>query len=838
MTTTKGIEDLEKFKKNILKLLFVTITLFYSNSIFAYDYKNPKEYNLAGIRFEGVKYLDERSLIGLTDLNLYQKISLPSQELTWSVQSLWKEKLFSDIKLYIDKIEGDDLYLLFEVKEIDRLYRIKYNNASSSDRKDFNEEFQSFIGKSLSKSDIQFIKNKISEKYIEKGFYKTTISDTVFKHKILRNKNILELTINKNKKVKISKIYIKGNENVSDKKVRKYLKNTKQNTAEYFFRKSRFIRTKFEEDKNKLIEEYNAKGYRDFKITKDSINEKANGEVEIYIDVEEGNKYYLGNINWIGNRSYNTDFLNILLKLKKGDIYDNRLLNERLRQSKDEDDVSSLYLNNGFLFFNVNPVETKVYNDTVDLEIRIFEGEKATIRVVNLTGNNSTSDRIIIRTLRSKPGYFFSRSDITRTFKELSQYNYLNPEDFNIVPVPNPETGTVDLNYQVGERSADQIELQGGYGGNSFIGSLGLVLNNFSLRNVSKRSAWRPLPEGDGQRVSIRAQTNGINFQNYSISFSEPWLGGKKPISFSFNLSHSIQKSFSRNTLGSEFGSGLQVSTISMGIGKRLKFPDDFFTLSTGISYQFYKLDNYNGVFAFTDGTSHNLSFTVGLGRNSTNHTIYPTAGANISTSLRFTLPYSLFSNKDFKSLNDNDLEDQQEKYKLIEFYKLKFDLNQYINPFGKFVISSKFLFGYLGSYNQDLDPVPFNRFFMGGSGLSGFSLQGREIIALRGYNDNSVSPTIGSEAFSKIQIEFRYPLISNNYANIYALMFYEGGNTWNKINNIDPLNIKKSTGFGIRMFLPAVGLLGIDWGYRLDEIENFPSMPKSQFHFIIGPQY
>ena len=640
-------------------------------------------------------------------------------------------------------------------------------------------------------------------------------------------------------KLKFNKYILKEIQQYLIEKYDTTSKKTKQRTWKYFFRSKKFVAELYNEDKKNIIKEYKKRGYRDIKILSDRIEDINADRVELHIKVEEGKQYFHRDIEWLGNTTYPTDLLEKLLKVTPGDVYDTEFLSERLFQSKTEDDISSLYLNNGFLFFNVTPIEKKVEGDFIDIEIRIFEGEKATINRVLASGNNNTFDRVIIRELRSRPGYYFSRSDITRTFRELSQVTYLNPEEFDVSPVPNPETGTVDINYTLGERSADQIELQGGYGGNRFVGSLGLVLNNFSTRNILKKKSWRPFPEGGGQKLSLRFQTNGSSYQNYSVSFFEPWLGGKKPISLGVTVAHSRQSldRLSASNFGATFSRGLSITSVSANIGKRLKVPDDYFSVNFGTSYEYYDLENYSNIFPFTEGYSNNLSYALGISRNSNNQAIFPTAGSTISTSLKFTLPYSLFNNKDYSGLT-NSQTDEQEKYRWLEYYKLKFDLNYYINPVLKFVFASRYSFGYLGSYNSALSPVPFNRFYLGGSGLSGFSLQGQEIIALRGYEDKTLSPVQGAEVFSKFQFELRYPFVSNNYANIFGHLFFEGGNTWAQVLNFSPFDAKKSVGVGVRLFLPAVGLLGIDWGYRLDDSEFSPNLPRTQIHFIIGPQY
>ena len=616
-----------------------------------------------------------------------------------------------------------------------------------------------------------------------------------------------------------------------------FIKYYKNNFRVNIFKGSKYIKSNYKEDLSNIISKYNKKGYRDAHIVADSVYKIDNENLAIDIWIDEGNKYYFRNINWVGNKVYSSLFLSSVLGILPGDVYNLELLETNLQYNPAGFDVSSLYMNNGYLFFNATPVETYVGNDSIDLEIRIFEGKQARIKNVTVKGNTKTNDHDVIRELRTRPGQLFSREDVIRTTRELANLRYFNAETITPNINPDPLDGTVDIEYQVEETSADQIELSGGWGYGRIIGTLGLSFNNFSIKNFFKGDAWKPIPSGDGQKLSLRFQTYGKDYLSWSVSFTEPWLGGRKPNALTVSYYHSIYSNGlpSYDTLRSSF----VIDGISVGIGKRLTWPDDFFTLYQGVNLQLYKLQNYATIFYIGDGngTYNNFNYEVILGRSSIDQPIYPRRGSDISLGLELTPPYSLFSpEKDYSEIGDT------EKYKWIEYHKWKFKAYWYFELMEKLVLATKFRFGYLGYYNSDLGVTPFERFYLGGDGLSGTNnFDGREIIAMRGYTNESITPffyqnrNIGGTVFTKYTLELRYPLSLNPSSTIYALGFVEAGNSWLGSLGFDPFDMKRSAGLGVRVFLPMFGMLGLDWAYGFDPIYGIPSANGSHFHFSLN---
>ncbi|MCC7233519.1 MAG: outer membrane protein assembly factor BamA, partial [Bacteroidia bacterium] len=641
--------------------------------------------------------------------------------------------------------------------------------------------------------------------------------------------------VDRKKKVRIRQIDFEGNTAISGKELRRTMKDTKRKRWWKIFTSAKFLEDKYRDDKTKIIARYNDKGYRDAAIVSDSIYRTGKSGLAIKIRLNEGPKYYFRNITWVGNTKHTSQELSNILGIKKGDVFDQSALDQKLYMSQNSRDVSSLYMDDGYLFFNITPVEVMVENDSIDMEMRIYEGRQARINKVTVTGNTKTNDRVIMREIRTKPGQLFSRSDIIRSQRELAQLGYFDQEKLGVNPKPNPADGTVDIEYTVEEKPSDQFEVSGGYGANQLVGTVGLSFNNFSARNLFNGSAYRPLPSGDGQRLSLRAQTNGKPYQSYSASFTEPWLGGKKPNSFTVSVFRSVQTN--GRDKSDVLRQSIYITGVSLGLGQRLKKPDDFFTVYHELNYQYYVLENYGTSFLFSNGYSNNLSFAETISRNSIDAPIYPRSGSQVSLSLQFTPPYSLFSKTDYKTAPDNI------KYKYIEYHKWKFNSLWYSRLAGNLVLHSKIQYGFLGLYNRDIGSSPFERFYLGGDGLSGYALDGREIIALRGYSNNSVTPrlgysTIGGTIFDKYTLELRYPLSLNPSATIYVLGFVEGGNTWLQFKDFNPFSVKRSAGMGIRIFLPVFGLLGLDWGYGFDKIENIPDANGGQFHFSIGQQF
>ena len=797
------------------------------------DYANPQDYEIGGISISGTKHLDRSVLIMLSGLKVGDKITVPGEELSNAIKKLWKQGLFSDVSITISKIEGAKIFLNLALQERPRLSKFSFQGVKKSEADDLRERIKLLKGNVVTENLIMTTKNKVEYFFLDKKYLNAVVTITQEKDTTLKNSVLLKISVDKKKKVKINEIIIHGNNEFKTGKVRRQLKDTKQKSWN-IFTSSKFIEDSYESDKQKLIAKYNDKGFRDARIVKDTVYTYNKKSINIEITIDEGNKYYFRNITWTGNTKYTSKELSKILEIKKGDVYNQATLNSRLFMNPKGRDVSSLYLDDGYLFFSLTPVESLVEGDSIDMEMRIYEGQQARINKVTVRGNTKTNDHVIMREIRTKPGQLFSRADIIRSQRELAQLGFFDPEQLEVNPSPNPQDGTVDIEYVVVEKSSDQIELSGGWGGyGGVVGSLGVIFTNFSARSFFQKGAWRPLPSGDGQRLSIRAQSNGTWWQSYNASFTEPWLGGKKPNSFSISAYHSIRTNGIKR--GKEGRASFKTTGASLGLGKRLQWPDDYFTLFQQLSFQQYLLSNWTSSFEFTDGSSNTFSLTETISRNSIDAPIYPRRGAQISLTMQFTPPYSLWDGRD---ANDYANLTGEERYKWNEFHKWKFKLSWFNELANKLVLNTRFQFGFLGRYNKDLDITPFERFSVGGSGLSGFTLYGTEIVALRGYQDNSLSPSFGSTVYEKFTFELRYPLSLNPSATIYGLIFGEAGNAWSKADQFRPFDLKKSAGLGVRIFLPMFGLLGFDYAYGFDDVpyDSVPGGPaKWQPHFIIG---
>lgn len=793
------------------------------------DYAAPKQYVLGPITVSGTKYLDKKVLVSLSGLAEGDTLMIPGEGVTKALENLWDQGLFSDIDIQVTRTEADYIFLNIHLQERPRLNKFALKGIRKGEANDIREKIKLIKGKVVTDNLIVRTTQIIKDHFIDKGFYNVEVKTKMIPDTVLPNNVLLTFDVKKNKKAKINKIIIHGNEKVKTAKIKRQMKETKEKKIYRFFKTSKFLKDDYKVDKQAIIAKYNQMGYRDATLVKDSVY-KVGKNLNIEITIEEGKKYYFRNISWTGNTKYPTDLLTKILGIKKGDIYDQARLESNLFMNPNGRDISSLYLDDGYLFFQVDPVEVLVENDSIDLEMRIHEGKQATINKIIIKGNTKTNDHVIRREIRTKPGQLFSRSDIIRTQRELSQLGYFDPEQFGIDTKPNAEAGTVDIIYTVVERPSDQIELSGGWGAGRVVGTLGVSFNNFSARNMFKRGAWRPLPAGDGQRLSVRAQSNGLFFQSYNASFTEPWLGGKKPMSFSISGFYSIQSN--GRAIGDVDRQSIGIGGISVGLGKRLKWPDDFFTMQYEVSYQNYQLNNYTGLIAgLSDGTSHSFAFGVTLSRNSISDPIFPTSGGVISLGVEFTPPFSSFLGVNY------DTASVEEKYNWIEYHKWKFDAKQYIQLAKNLVVQAKVQFGFLGNYHPQLES-PFERFYVGGDGLSGFGLDGREIVALRGYDNNSLSPQGGSAIFTKYNMELRYRISANPSATIFVLGFLEAGDAWNSFKDFRPFDVKKSAGVGLRIFLPMFGLLGLDYGWRFDDVPGQLDMKPGQFHFSIGQQF
>ncbi len=828
------------FKKYILTAALSTLISLHAISQGGYhgnqisvDYNNPREYTIGGISVSGARHIEESIIIMVSQLNVGDRIIVPGEDISNAINNLWKQGLFQNVKISITSIHDDNIYLDIELEERPRLAKFELEGARSSDKNKLEEKLDIHTGDIVTDNLLVRAENIIKNYYIDDGYLKPTVNYTIKKDTVRPNTVNIIFEIDRGERIRIRSVNIYGNEEIKDWRIKRLMENTRERSLWFIFSSSKFIREDFEEDKQNIIVRYNELGKRDATIAKDSVYFVADNRIKIDLHIEEGPTYYIRDVNWVGNTVYSSETLNAVMGMETGDVYNQTLLDKNLFMNIDGVDISSLYLDDGYLFFNLDPVEVAVEQDSIDLEIRIFEGQQARIRRVSVRGNTRTNDHVIMREIRTRPGQLFSRRDIIRSHREIAQLGYFDQETIDVVPKPNPQDGTVDLEYVVEEASSDQIELSGGWGGGRIIGTVGLLFNNFSTRNILNRDAWRPLPTGDGQQLSLRAQTYGRGYISYSLSFMEPWLGGKNPNAFSLSVYRTthrrdVPKDHERYGYYSIIGS-------SIGLAKRLRFPDDFFFLRQSINYQYYDIMNSPIPFMFDKGVSNNLSYTITFGRNSIDAPLFPRSGSEVSLSLQLTPPYSMFSDTDYQHATE------REKFKWLEYHKWKFRTNWYTTLVGDLILSTRLRFGFLGYYNSDIGQPPFERFYLGGDGLSGWEIDGREIIALRGYDDYSLTPMdaqrqpIGATVFNRYTAELRYPISLNPMATVYALGFVEAGNSWLYFDDFNPFNVKRSAGVGLRLFLPMFGLLGIDWGYGFDEIPGLPGANEGQFHFTIG---
>ena len=814
-------------RKKYFKILVILILGIHSIALSQSDNDMNSQYMIGGISFSGNSTLESNNILSLINLNVGDNIFVPGEEIPNAIQTLWEQKLFSDIQIFQTKIEGNIIFLEIYLNQLPKLEKFQFKGIKKSEIDKLRDELNLVRGNSVSEQLKRKIKNHIIKYFREKGFFNVICDVTENYNKNLNNSTLI-IDVNKNERMKIKEIIFKSDKSsFKNGKLKRQLKNTKEKGIKNIFSSSKYIESDFEEDLQNLISLYRENGFRDAQITNHSIIINEKNELELTINILEGEKYFFGDINWIGNSKYNSKKLNELLSVKSGQIFDQKLLEERLYMSRNGNDISSLYMDDGFLFFQANPIETGIEDQKINLEIRLSEGKRAVVNNVSVTGNTKVKDHVIMREVRSLPGSMFKRSDIIRTQEEFNRLGYFNPESLGVNPIPDPETGTVDIEYSVESKSSDQLELQGGWGNGMVVGAFSVVFNNFSTKNFFKKESWNPMPHGDGQKIRLRAASNGTYYQNYSLSFEEPWMGGAKPNSFSVSLWKTIQ-SFNE-------GSKMDISGLSIGFGKRLNWPDDYFTITHSLNFQRYNLENYQtSLFDFTDGFSNNINFATTFSRNSIFNPIYPRNGSKFSIYFELTPPYSLFKEKNYYE----NLTDDQERYQFLEYNKFKFDGTWYNSIFGDLVIRTHFELGFLGTYNKTVGLPPFERFFVGGDGLSGYSIDGREIIALRGYPNGSLSSDSGDALYNKYNIELRYPISLNPNSTIYGLLFTEAGNSWSNYNNYNPFELKRSAGLGIRIFMPMFGLLGLDFAHGFDNLNNSTIKSGWQTHFIIGQQF
>jgi outer membrane protein insertion porin family len=863
-----------------------------------------KKYILADVAIVGKLSFNTQTVVTFAGLEKGQEITIPGEEISNAIKKLGKLGLFDEISFYVNKIQNDSIYIDLNIEELPKLNEVKFNGVKKNKTEELIKDTDLTKGKVVNENLITTTKNYLENKYKKEGYFNTKVNINTLKDTSAVNLVHIVVSIDKGEKVKIQNIDFEGNTKLSGTILRNAMKDTKQKNPIRILKASKFIKDKYKTDLEKVIEFYKEKGYRDARIISDSVSyNKDKNALSVKINIEEGNKYYFGNIKFLGNTVYSDQGLTSMLGIKKGEIYNGGLLEKRIadKSKPDGDDITNLYQNNGYLFSNINSVEVKTANDTIDFEIRITEGPIAYFNKITVTGNDKTNDRVIYRELKTKPGEKYNKELLIRTIREIGQLGFFDPEaiepKFKNV---DAASGTVDIEYPLTEKGASQIELQGGYGGGGFIGTLGLSFNNFSAKNLFKKEAYKPLPMGDGQKVSLRLQASTF-FQTYSVSFSEPWFGGKKPVQFSTSLSYSKQFLNNFQTQTADKSKSFNILTLSVGLAKRLTVPDDFFVLSQSISYQHYDLNNYNtGLFTFGDGASRNLAYTIGVSRSSKGvNPIFPTYGSELSLSGKFTIPYSLINGIDYATLGDkeeykykhvgtsyegsngiivnagdyveaipsatnqtpnkfdtyeNAAEDpskvDQKKFNWLEYYKIKFKADWYTKIYGKLVLRTLSEFGFLGAYNQDRGIVPFERFFLGGDGMQNFAMDGREIIGLRGYPNNSLTPIItdqndsrygqqiGASVYNKFSMEMRYPITLKSSASIFALAFMEAGSSFENFRVYNPFDLKRSAGFGLRVFMPAFGLLGIDFGNGFDALPGQSKANGWETHFIIGQQF
>lgn len=815
----------------LLALIVVGLPLWAQDGEFSYS--APKRYVIKDVTVSGVQYFDHSVLVSLSGLRKGDTIELPGSAITEAVRKLWSQNLFSDVRVEVGHVEGDFITLNIALAEQPRISNIEYDGAKRSARDDLGEKISLQVGQQATPSTLDAAVRMIEKYYHDKGYYHAKVSTRLVPDTLVNNAVRLTFLVDRGKKVKVRKIDFVGNHSIKSKKLRrKGFKNTKKLDWN-IFQSTKFVESKYREDLHNLVTYYNEHGFRDAYVVDDTIYYLKPNRLGIEVEVAEGPQYHIRDIQWVGNTVYPSELLSEMLGMGRGDVYDQTLIEKRL--FTDETSISTGYMDNGYLFFQVTPVETNVEEDSVSLEMRIFEGPQATISDVQIAGNTRTNEHVIRRELRTLPGDLFSKTNIMRSLRELANLGYFNPETLDIKPVPNVADGTVSLRYTVEEKSSDQFEMSGGYGGGMFIFSLGVRFSNFSVRRLFDRKAWRPIPSGDGQSLSIRATSNGSQYRAISVSFTEPWLGGKKPNNFSMSFYHSVydySKMIFRPT-----DDYFKITGGSIGLGTRLQWPDDFFTFYSELAYQNYNLRNWRQEFLFTNGQANNLSLRLVWGRNSVDQLIYPRSGSNFSLSVQATPPYSLLSGKDYASPTMTD----QERYKWIEYHKWTMRAQWYTSLVGDLVLYFNAQFGYLGRYNRAWGYSPFEGFDVGGDGLSNQNfLYGRDNIGLRGYANGSLTPILSSgvrmaNVYDKFTMELRYPVVLKPMSSVYVLLFCEAGNSWYELNEFNPFQLHRSVGAGFRVFLPMIGMLGFDIGYGFDPVRHDAKAHKWQPHFIIG---
>lgn len=848
--------------------------------VITYTANHPR-YVLGGLTVDEMKGYDNDYLLNISGLNVGDTYEIPGPDISEAVRRYWNQKIFSNVEIVADSIVDGKAYLHIKLTAQPRISSIRYTGVKKSEREDCEKIIGFQPGNQITTDMVNRAEHYIKKHFVEKGFKNCEVHITQREDVTGDNRVLVDIDINKNEKVKVHKIFITGANPKHVAKLKRAMKKTHEKSFVNMFRSKKFLPEKYDEDKGLLVEKLNEWGYRDALITADSVQTIDQKHVNIHLNVYEGTKYYVRNISWVGNTVYNSDLLQRILQLNKGDVYNQTLMEKRL--TSDDDAVGNLYYNNGYVFYRLDPVEVNVVGDSIDLEMRIREGQQATFNHVRIAGNTRVYENVIRRELRTKPGDLFSMESIKRSIQDLAQMNQFDPEalqsQFGQNGIkPDPVSGTVDLNYPLTSKGGDQIELSAGWGQTGIVGRVGLKFTNFSVQNLFRKGYKRAgfIPQGDGQTLSLQVQTNGTYYQNYGLSFLEPWLGGKRPNQLSFNISYSKQSDVNSNYINQNYYNNLynyaygygtssnyytdaydpdkyvKMVNLSLGFGKRLRWPDDYFTFMAELSYTRYMLKSWQ-YFLITDGNCNNINLSLSLQRNSTDHPFYPRKGSEFLLQATLTPPYSLWDGRNYKSLATNPQsanyqKEMQEKYRWIEYHKWKLKFRNFTalsSAVKAPVLMTRFEMGILGAYNRH-KKSPFETYYVGGDGMSGYSTgYATETIGLRGYENGSLSGNNSyygdAYAYSRMTLELRYPLMLETSTSIFALAFIEGGNAWTDVKKFNPLNMKRSAGVGVRILLPMVGLMGIDWAYGFQKYISGYSGKRaggSQFHFIIGQEF
>lgn len=812
------------------------------------DYLTPKTYEIGGITYEGAENFDTRVVQLVAGLQVGDRIKVPGDKVSAAIENLWKQGMFEDVQIRVSRIQGSIIFLKIILKERPRMEKFAFTGVRKGEADKLREEIKIANGEVVTENMLRTSVNKIKGYYIDKGYTRVEVNPTM--EKDTNGRVTITFNVNRGKVVKIDSLIFEGNEQMKTTKLQSKMEKT--HDVHYFWKlmfwtkgfwkKSRYIESDFREDLDKVIAYYNEQGFRDARIVSDTVWDVPQDEMKggakkkskqdmlkVKVKVYEGQRFFFRNITFSGNTVYSDELLHRALRINKGDPYNKKELDMNISYNPAGTDITSLYMDNGYLFFRATPVEVAVEGDSIDIEIRIVEGKQARIRNVSVEGNTITNDKVIMRELHTRPGDLFSRDAILRSRRELVTLGYFKEESIEPIPKPNAEDGTVDIVYKVEEGSTSQLNLQGGYGGGMVIGQIGVQLNNFSVRNIFKKDAWVPLPAGDGQKLGINAVTNGTHYYSLSASFTEPWLGGHQAQSLTGSVYHNLYSNGFYYSKGDANYYSLKITGAGVSFSKRLKWPDDYFIMSHGISYKHYTLENYSqlNTSIFTDGVANDLSYGFTLSRNSLDSPIYARSGSEVSFSAYITPPYSLISGK-------TEFATRQEKYKWIEYYKVNIRGSWMLNLVGDVVLNTRFRFGIMSYYNDNIGLSPFGRYYLGGDALSSWMFDGREVVPLRGYENNSLGASTngGGAVFDRFTLELRQPIIESNSATIWIAGFVEGGNCWGDISEFQPFKMYNSAGIGVRLFMPIFGLIGVDWGYGFSDVNGIGG---SQFHFSIG---